>query len=217
MRSETKHIQSNKVKWDKWAGLVDGNGWRREFLRDAQRKLISLLDVKENVHFLDVGCGTGWAVGEAAKLVDFKGQFFGIDLSPKMIKKAKVNFACRDNFYFIEANAESIPLRDDVCDIVICTHSFHHYLNPNRVLREMHRVLKKGGKLYIVDTTADNWIIQVADVIIRLAEPQHVRFYSTDEFRQMFANEKLKYEISQTIKRAHLHVTGISKVHLGEK
>jgi ubiquinone/menaquinone biosynthesis C-methylase UbiE len=148
MRDEERHIQSNEEKWDKWADSLDSKGWKYDYLRDAQSKLISLLDVKENVHFLDVGCGTGWAVGEAAKLADYKGMFYGVDLSPRIIEKTKSNFRGKDNFHFIQANSESIPLNDDFFDIIICTNSFHHFLHPGKALHEMYRLLKKGGKMH---------------------------------------------------------------------
>ncbi len=210
MKDEERHIQLNKEKWDKWAYSIDSKGWKYDYLRNAQSKLISLLDAKENIHFLDIGCGTGWAVGEAAKLVDYKGMFYGVDLSPKMIEKAKSNFRGKDNFHFIQANAESIPLNDDFFDIIICTNSFHHFLHPDKALHEMYRLLKKGGKIYILDPTADNWIVKIADKIIKLIESEHVKLYSTNEFQQLFENASLRYVTSQTIKMS-------SKVHIGEK
>jgi ubiquinone/menaquinone biosynthesis C-methylase UbiE len=210
LKQEEKHIRLNEKMWNKWASSIDGKGWKYDSLRDAQGKLISLLDIKENIHFLDIGCGTGWAVGEAAKLVDNKGLFYGIDLSPKMIEKAKDKFGDKDNFHFIQANSESIPLNDNFFDVIICANSFHHYLNPDKALNEMFRLLKKGGKIYILDPTADNWIIKVADKIIKLVEPEHVKLYSTKEFQRLFENARLTHTSSQTIKT-------ISKVHIGEK
>jgi ubiquinone/menaquinone biosynthesis C-methylase UbiE len=210
MKNETQHNRLNEKMWDRWASSIDSNGWRYEYLRDAQRKLISILDIKEGFNFLDVGCGTGWAVGEIAKLVSNNGSFYGVDLSPKMIEKAKDKFSDRTNFQFLIANAESIPLNNNFFDVVICTNSFHHYLNPDKALNEMYRLLKKGGKIYILDPTADKWMIKVADKIIKLFEPEHVKLYSTTEFQRLFENAKVKYINSKKIKAS-------SKVHIGEK
>ena len=68
MKDEVKHIQLNKDEWDKRAGSYDSKNWRSDHLRNIQSKLISSLDIKENINFLDVGCGTGFAVGEIARL-----------------------------------------------------------------------------------------------------------------------------------------------------
>jgi len=179
-------------------------------LRDCQRKVISLLDVKEDIHFLDVGCGTGWAIREAATLVNDKGLFYGVDLSPKMIEKAKENFSGKENFHFINANAESIPLDSAFFDIIICTNSFHHYLHPDQAMNEFYRLLKKGGKVYILDATTDAWYMKIIDRIMKLLESGFVKFYSTKEYQQLFQNAGLKYSASKKIKSNN-------KVHIAEK
>ena len=211
MKDETKHVQMNEAMWDKWAeeDTLDNNGRNSKFLRAAQRKVISLLNVQDNVHFLDIGCGTGWAVGQAANLVNGKGLFYGVDLSPKMIEKAKANFSGKDNFHFLQANSESIPLDDNFFDIIICTNSFHHYLHPDKALKEMYRLLKKGGKPYILDPLADLWIIKFVDVLAKLKEPEHVKFYSTKEFQQLFEQAGLKYSSVAT--------NWYQGIHIGEK
>jgi ubiquinone/menaquinone biosynthesis C-methylase UbiE len=60
---ESKHIKLNEAKWDKWSKTVDGKGWQFDYLRRAQSSVLSLLDFNENMNFLDIGCGSGWAVG----------------------------------------------------------------------------------------------------------------------------------------------------------
>ena len=208
MKDETKHLQMNEAMWDKWADddTLDNNGWNSRFLRAAQSKVISILNIKPGVHFLDIGCGTGWAVGQAANLVDGKGLFYGVDLSPKMIEKAKSNFSGKDNFRFLQANSELIPLDDDFFDIIICTNSFHHYLHPDKALKEMYRLLKSGGKLYILDPLADSWIIKFWDILAKLKEPGHIKFYSTKEFQRLFEQTGLKYSSVTTNWHQGIHV-----------
>lgn len=207
---ESKHIELNEAKWDKWANSLDGKGWRYDYLRRAQTGVISTLDIKENVNVLDIGCGTGWALGQIAKKIDYKGFFYGIDLSTKMIEKARENFQTKENFHFIKANAESIPLDDNLFDIIICNNSFHHYLNPDKALKEMYRLLKISGRVYILDPTADYWIIKIFDKIIHLLEYGHVKLYSSNEFKELLLRSGLKY-IGRKIINKH------QRVHIGEK
>jgi ubiquinone/menaquinone biosynthesis C-methylase UbiE len=208
--NSSKHVSSNIEKWNKWAESADGKGLMFDYQRNTQRRLILFLNIKENQNFLDIGCGTGWAVGLAARAAGNKGSFYGLDLSPKMIEKAKENFAGNDNFHFYEANSESIPLEDNFFDNIICSNSFHHYLNPDLAMKEIHRVLKTGGKIFILDPTADSWFIKVLDKIIKLLEPQHVKIYSTEEFKNLIEGAGLKYSGSQNIMPRE-------KVHIGEK
>jgi ubiquinone/menaquinone biosynthesis C-methylase UbiE len=207
---ESKHVQLNVTRWNKWANSYDGKGWRYVYLRKAQSSLISLLNIKENMNFLDIGCGTGWAIGQVAKLVDYKGSFYGVDLSPRMIEKAKENFKDRTNFHFIQSNAESIPLNDNFFDNIICTNSFHHYLHPEMAMNEIHRILRTGGKIYILDPTADIWFIKIVDKIIKLFEPQHVKIYCSEEFKNLMSDAGITY-------LRHEIVTGKQKVQIGEK
>jgi ubiquinone/menaquinone biosynthesis C-methylase UbiE len=210
MQEDTKHTQLNVERWDRWAQSFDSGGWVHRYLRDCQSRVISLLDVKEDIHLLDVGCGTGWAIGEAATLFNNKGLFYGIDLSPRMIEKAKENFSGKENFHFLEASAESIPLDGVFFDIIICTNSFHHYLHPDQAMNEFYRLLKKGGKVYILDATTDAWYMKIIDRIMKLLESGFVKFYSTKEYQQLFQNAGLKYSASKKIKSNN-------KVHIAEK
>jgi ubiquinone/menaquinone biosynthesis C-methylase UbiE len=210
VKDEAKHIQRNEAKWDQWANTLDGNGWKYEYLRKAQSSVVSLLEMKESVHFLDVGCGTGWAIGEVSSRVNERGEFYGVDLSLKMIEKAKENFSGKNNFHFIKANAELIPLDGDFFDIIICTNSFHHYLHPDKALLEFQRLLKNGGKLYILDPTADTWIIKIADKLHKLIEPEHVKMYSSKEFQQLFCHAGLTYS---AVESNYAH----EKIHVGKK
>lgn len=210
MKDHSKHLELNEAKWDKWADTLDKKNWRNDYLRNAQSQVISLLNVHPGIHFLDIGCGTGWAVEHVAELVDDQGLFYGVDLSPKMIEKAKSNFHGRANLFFTQANVESIPLENEFFDIIICTNSFHHYPNPAKALDEIYRLLKSGGKVYILDPTADTWIIKLADKIIKIVEPEHVKMYSTKEFQEMFNKAGLKYSNSKIM-------NGHESIHIGEK
>lgn len=210
MISESEHIRLNEKKWDKWAGTLDGKSRRNDFLRAGQAAVVSLLNLKENCTFLDVGCGTGWAVNLAARSVNDRGTFYGVDLSAKMVEKAEENFKGRTGFHFIRADSRSIPLESDSCDVIICTHSFHHYLAPMDVLKEMRRLLRTGGRVYILDPTTDIWISRVVDRSMKILQPDHVKMYSTNEFRRMFSDAELKYVRTEIVK-------SFDKIHIGEK
>ena len=210
MLTETKHIELNKAKWDKWADTLDDKGWRSNFLRQCQRDVISLMDLRENIRILDIGCGTGYALRLAAKLIDGNGKFFGVDLSGKMIEKAGLNFEGYENFQFIRADAESIPLDGGQFDFIICTNSFHHYLHPQKVMEEMKRLLTAGGKLYILDPTMDSIFLKIIGRLMHGVEKSMVKLYSTEEFKNMMIGAGLKYV-------GMVKVKNHQKVHIAEK
>jgi ubiquinone/menaquinone biosynthesis C-methylase UbiE len=82
-----EHAKLNEEMWDLRAETWYGR--RFSYFRWMQKKLVSLLELGENPQFLDLGCGTGWAVRYAASLANGRGEFCGIDISSKMIGKAE--------------------------------------------------------------------------------------------------------------------------------
>ncbi len=209
MEKMSDHFQRNAQKWNLRAETYDKK--RFDFFRMMQERTIALLPVKPEMLFLDMGCGTGWAVCHVAGLAEQRGAFYGIDLAPKMIEKAKENSRDSKNVYFYEANAEALAFENDFFDVILCTNSFHHYPHPAKALDEVRCVLKPGGQIGIMDFTADGPILRMIDRVIKSREPEHVRFYSTQEYRSLYAQAKLKYVAAKMI------AYPMMKVHIGEK
>jgi len=206
------HDELNAKKWDSRAETYDEK--RFDYFRYMQKRLIALLPLKENLYFLDSGCGTGWAVRRVASLVNQRGEFYGIDISPNMIEKAKEHSQEYSKTYFNKANAGALPFQDTFFDLIICTNSFHHYLHPVRALQEIFRVLKPGGRIYIMDVTADGFITKMLDKVLKKREPEHVKFYSTQEYHHLFTGAGLEHIATQSIlSPLNVHM----KVHIGEK
>jgi ubiquinone/menaquinone biosynthesis C-methylase UbiE len=100
---------------------------------------------------LDVGCGTGYFARRAARAVLPGGEVVGIDPSPSVIEYARGRAPAHCTF--VVAGAEALPQPDGSFDLVISSLAMHHLPEPLRpvALREMHRVLRPGGRLFIAD------------------------------------------------------------------
>jgi ubiquinone/menaquinone biosynthesis C-methylase UbiE len=209
MNNIHEHNKANENKWDGWSETFD-NKWAAPF-RYLQKKVISLANLQKDSNFLDLGCGTGWAVRYAAGLLNAQGNFVGIDISEGMIAKAKEHSRGSAKIKYYKASAEDLPLENSYFDVVICTNSFHHYLNPEKAIHEVYRVLKQEGKIYILDITADDFITRRIDALTKKIEKEHVKDYSTAEYKQMFSEAGLKYINSKIIMAYPL------KVHIAQK
>jgi len=185
------HARLNQEKFDRWAATYEDD--RYEFFRRMQRRVLARLDLREGMNLLDVGCGTGWAVRHAAVFLGPRGKACGVDLSEKMIEQARRAAAGIPNVEFQMANAETLPFVDGLFDRVMSTMSFHHWLHPSVAVREIARVLAPGGRVCIVDPTADNVLMRWVDAVIRRRDPDHVRMYSSREFRELFQAAGLRY------------------------
>jgi ubiquinone/menaquinone biosynthesis C-methylase UbiE len=208
MENINEHNKANEQKWDIRAKTFDKK--RSDFFRYMQRNVISMIDLRENTSFLDLGCGTGWAVCYVANRLKGQGNFIGIDISNGMIEKAKENALGLENINFYKASAEELPLEDNCFDNIICTNSFHHYLNPINALTEVCRVLKQKGRIHILDITADDFFARWIDRRAKKKEKEHVKFYNTTEFKDMFSQVGLNYIGGRLLKYPE-------KIHIAEK
>jgi len=91
---------------------------------------------------LDVACGPGHFLLVAHKLGY---ELHGVDISPVTIEDAKKTVAGD----LIVAQAEHLPYRANQFDLVTCIGSLEHFMDQDKALQEMGRVLKKDGKLFI--------------------------------------------------------------------
>ncbi len=106
--------------------------------------------LKPDMSVVDIGAGSGYLAMAAAKLVR---RVAAVDISGEMLKELskKAAEAGITNIEPVEAEADDVPLGDSSVD-VICSNMFlHHSQEPQVTIKEMHRLLKKGGSIFIAD------------------------------------------------------------------
>ncbi len=132
--------------WDKAAAVYE-RYWR-EPLEPAQRQLLEWADLRPGQRVLDVACGTGLVTVEAARAIGAAGEVLGTDLSDVMVA-ATQDAAEREGVTNLEtrrADAEELPGSDEAFDAVLCALGLMYVPDPMRAVREMHRVLRPGGR-----------------------------------------------------------------------
>jgi len=102
---------------------------------------------------LDLGCGAGFDTLLAARRVGTTGMVIGVDMTPEMIAKARTNAEKMGpaNVEFFLEEIEDLPLPDASVDLVISNGVFNLCPDKPRVLSEVFRVLKPGGRLQMAD------------------------------------------------------------------
>jgi arsenite methyltransferase len=106
---------------------------------------------------VDVGSGGGIDVLIAARMVGPTGEVVGIDMTRAMLEKARAAAAESgiDNVEFREGYMEELPLPDGWADVVISNGVLNLTPDKQKVLGEMLRVLRSGGRLQIGDILVD--------------------------------------------------------------
>jgi ubiquinone/menaquinone biosynthesis C-methylase UbiE len=176
--------------FDRWARRYEEDRASR-WLARIQAEALAALDLQNEDRLLDVGCGTGAAVRDAAARVE---RAVGVDLSPAMIARARHLAADVPNAEFQEADSERLPFADGAFTAILCTTSFHHYPDPRRAVREMSRVLAPGGRVVIGDGCSDRLATRVLDIALRLLQPSHVHFHTSRELETLLAEAELSRE-----------------------
>jgi ubiquinone/menaquinone biosynthesis C-methylase UbiE len=95
---------------------------------------------------LDVACGTGDVARLAAERVGDTGCVVGLDVSPGMLGAARAA-APSAAAEWREGSAADLPFHDGAFDLVLCQQGLQYFPDRPLALREMHRVLRPGGRL----------------------------------------------------------------------
>ena len=111
-------------------------------------RLFSIIPLKSGDHVLDAGCGSGVLVSEILPKITETGLLYELDFAEKMIE-ANRKIHTDKNVRFLIADAANVPLEAESCDAVICFSCFPHFHDKEGALRELARVLKRGGHLTI--------------------------------------------------------------------
>lgn len=138
-------------------------------------------------HVVDLGCGTGWFTRKLAGL-GCAVSVMGVDLSPGMIEHAGANTS--PGIAWVVADAESIPLPDQSCDLIFSNLMIQWCADPAPVLRECRRILRPGGRL-VVSTLLEGTLWEL-DQAWRQADPgqNHInRFEPEAAFREVVSRE----------------------------
>ena len=127
-------------------------------------QIFDSLDLRGDETALDVGCGSGLLLNEAARRLKH-GKATGIDIwSPHtgggnfdlLMKNARAE-GVADKIEFKQADVRSLPFGDASFDVIVSSGALHHISRDRsdheRAINEMLRVLKPGGRIALWDTS----------------------------------------------------------------
>lgn len=127
-----------------------------KFYVEALKLFLKPLMVKRGFTVLDVGCGTGATTVQLAKSVGKAGKVYAVDVSEKMLKIARKNLKTFSHRVIFQLrDAADLRYRDNTFDTVVASGVVYWLEEPEVGMREMVRVLKKGGKIGISAPTSN--------------------------------------------------------------
>lgn len=176
--------RNSLAKFDQDAATYEDTSDGR-FCARAYPAVLAQIEAEPFRSLLDVGCGTGAILSKITR----KAKLCGIDLSSSMVDRAKETL--EEKAELVVGDAETLPWPDKTFDTVCCTFSFHHYPYPEKVLSEMNRVLRKGGRLILADPWLPSPLLQLMNWMMRYSKSGDRHMYSKHELQSLFAGSGL--------------------------
>ena len=144
------------------AGLIDTMYATPDVV--AQRQFVlGLLDLKPGERVLDIGSGPGYLISEMGAAVGRDGAVHGLDASVAMNAIAARRCTDKPWVHIDEGDVLELPYADGAFDAAVSTQVYEYVADLPRALDELHRVLRPGGRVLILDTDWDSLVWHASD------------------------------------------------------
>ena len=150
---------------------------------------------------LDLACGPGTftlALARRAKFV------FGLDLTPALLSfaGARISEERAENVALVCADATAIPFPDESIAVAVCGYSLHHMSEPLVVLRELARVVRRGGRVALVDMyVPEGADAEACDAVERARDASHRHTLGRAEFPAIVEAAGFSIRSAETLER----------------
>jgi len=215
---KTTHFGYKQVDVEKKQGLVkevfDSVAGKYDLMNDVmsmgthrlwKNYTISSSNVKEGDHVLDIAGGTGDLAIKFRKKVGSSGKVILSDINESMLHEGRKNLINHGiiDVEFVQANAESLPFEDNTFDCVSIAFGLRNVTDKDAALKQMYRVLKKGGTLLILEfSKVENQMLEKAyDFYSFNLIPKFGEYLANDEDSYQYLAESIrKHPDQETLK-----------------
>jgi ubiquinone/menaquinone biosynthesis C-methylase UbiE len=147
------------------------------------------VELRGDERALDVGAGAGALAFALAPLV---WEVVGLDPVPELLELARAR--AMPNTEFVEGDGTALPFPDGAFDLAGTHRTLHHVAQPERIVGELARVTRPGGRVLIVDQLAPDDPDAAATLheFETARDPSHARLLADRELRELFAANGLQ-------------------------
>jgi len=178
--------------------------------------VVQLLNPQTYMRVLDVATGAGHTAAAVAPLV---AEVVASDLVPEMIGETQLLFSKRglQNVSAVVSDVELLLFPDHSFDAVTCRIAPHHFLDIEKALREIARVLKPGGVFVVEDSCAPEAVRQdrFINELETLRDPTHIRSYTKKQWKQMLVRAGMRVARLRNYRKTHEVADWIQRSDLG--
>ncbi|NJK91932.1 MAG: class I SAM-dependent methyltransferase [Blastochloris sp.] len=146
-----------KVGLEEFGGYEHPHLWDRERYREVDRLTQRMLGSVTGLRVLELGCG----IGRSAVFCAEAGDYLGTDLSDVAIEKARQRCGENGRQRFERMDAMSLRVPDGVMDVVLGVEIIEHVQDAEKMLSEVRRVLKPGGRFIFNSANRDSFHLRM--------------------------------------------------------
>jgi len=162
------------------------------FERKYTERALTRVNIQEGETVLEIGYGTGHCLKRIAESVGPSGKVYGIDISSSMMeitKKRLEKAGLTDRVELYCGDASSLPFDDNIFDSVLMTFTLELFDTPEipKVLEQIKRVLKPGGRLGVASMSKENG----DSLFLRLYEWMHDKWPKYVDCRPIYVERSL--------------------------
>jgi predicted methyltransferase len=137
----------------------DVERWIKSFERegrdiyDKRHEIVAACELKPGMAIADIGAGTGLFVELFSRAVGSDGRVYAVDIAEEFIQLIRKRSTEQGlgNITGIVCSADDAKLPDSAVDVVFICDTYHHFEFPQKTLATIHRALKPGGRIVMID------------------------------------------------------------------
>jgi ubiquinone/menaquinone biosynthesis C-methylase UbiE len=143
-------------------------------------EILDTIDLNCDYVGADLGCGSGFLTLPLSRRIR---KVYGIDIQKEMLEhlEQKIKKQKIENIKSLLSKENEIPLEDETLDLLITANTLHEFSDKEKMINEMRRVLKQGGKAVIVDFKKEETGFG-PPLAIRLSKDQAKRLFEKNGF-----------------------------------
>ncbi len=133
--------------------------WAKKFETESREifhqreKIVAAIGLKPGMAMADIGAGTGLFTLHFAQAVGENGKVYAVEIAKNFLEhiKARASKASASNVQAILCTGKSVELPEASIDLAFICDVYHHFEYPQATLATLHKALKPGGTLMLID------------------------------------------------------------------
>lgn len=162
---------------------------------DHREAIVKALGLRRGMSVADIGAGTGLFTPLFSQAVGPSGAVYAVDIAPDFVRHIEERAAAAGmrNVRAVLCTERSVELPRNSVDVAFICDTYHHFEFPQRTMSSLHRALRPGGEVFLVDFkripgVSSDWILDH----VRAGQEVFEREIQSVGFRKMEEIELLK-------------------------